>query len=144
MTEQVTPDPSAEESIFDESEFSMAGYDKHVRNARITLYILSGLILLSIALLPHMEGPTQWIIIGGTVLLAGIFTAFGLWSRKQPYIALLSALILFVVIVALDAVIAPSSLVQAWQVKLAVIVLLILGVRNAKEIKDRAEAFGKR
>ena len=140
--EQQTP-PPAEESIFNEADYSMEGYDKHVRNARITLYVIAGLSLLSIVLLPPLEDLAKYIAIGLVVFIAAVYVALGLWSKKKPFTAILIGLIVFVVLQVLNAIADPSTLLQGWYIKIAVPLFLILGLRNAKEIQDRKKAFGK-
>ncbi len=135
--------PPAEESIFNEADYSMEGYDKHVRNARVTLYIVAGLSLLSILLLPAMEDTAKYIAIGLVVFIAALYVALGLWSKKKPFTAILIGLIFFIVLQVLNAIADPSTLWQGWYIKIAVPLFLILGLRNAKEIQDRKKAFGK-
>lgn len=135
--------PPAEESIFNEADYSMEGYDKHVRHARIALYVLAALTFCSIALMTPVNSPERWISVGFVVFVALIFFVLGLWSKKRPFTAILTALILFVGLQVLNGILDPSSLLQGWYVKIAVTLFLILGLRNAKEIQDRRKAFGK-
>jgi len=135
--------PPAEDSIFEEADYSMEGYDKHVRNARIMLYILAGLVLLTIAMVTPIDQPAKWFTVGFIVIFAAIFAVLGYWSKKKPFTAILIALILFVLLQTLSAIVEPASLLQGWYLKIIVTVLLILGVRNGKEIQDRKKAFGK-
>jgi hypothetical protein len=142
--EPTTEQPD-EPTIFPEEEFSMEGYDKHIRNARIILYVLAGLTFLSIySLVPFDENPIKIFIAIFIAVFGGIFIALALWSKKKPYNAILTALILFVSMEVLAAVAQPSSLWQGWLLKVAVIVLLALGLRNAKESQDMMETFGKK
>ena len=135
--------PHAEESIFNEDDYSMEGYDKHVRNARVMLYVLTGLILLSLFSLTPIDNSRKYIAAAVVLVFAAIFAALGYWSKKKPFMAILTALILFVSLMTISAIMQPSTLLRTWYVKIAVILFLILGLRNAKEIRDRREAFGK-
>ena len=135
--------PPTEESIFQESDFSMKGYDKHVRNARIMLYILAGLSLLAIVSLIPINEPLRYFMTGMLIVLAVVFAVIGYWSKKSPYTALLTALIVFCSLQLLSAVLDPASLLQTWYVRIAVILFLILGVRNGKQIRDMQKTFGK-
>lgn len=134
--------PPAEESIFDESDFSMKGYDKHVRNARVILYILAGLSLLTFVSIIPIDGPVKYLLTGMTIAMAAVFFILGYWSKKKPYTALLTALIYFFALVLLAAIMKPESLLTGWYVKIAVILFLILGVRNGKQIQDMQKTFG--
>lgn len=135
--------PPTEESIFDESEFSMKGYDKHVRNARFMLYILTGISLLAIFTIAPIDEPLKYLLTGLTVVFAAVFAILGYWSKKKPYTALLTALIYFCVLLVLGAILQPVSLLAGWYVKIAVILFLILGVRNGRQVQDMQRTFGK-
>jgi hypothetical protein len=139
------PTQPPEETIFPESEFSMEGYDKHIRNARIMLFVLAGLFLLSLAgLLPFDDNPVKIVMAVVIVLFAAAYVALAFWTKKKPYTAILTALILFISLEVLSFLLQPASIFQGWIVKLIVILLLILGLRNAKESQRMMEAFGKK
>lgn len=143
MEQQTPPTEPVEESIFTEDDYSMEGYDKHVRNARIVLYVVAGLSLLGLFLLKDMEDTAKNIMIGFVIFIAGAFAFLGYWSTKRPFTAILIGLILFVILQVFNAIGDPSTLTQGWYVKIAVPLFLIMGLRNAKEIRDRRKAFGK-
>ena len=132
-----------EETIFNEADFSMEGYDKHIRNARIMLFVIAGLILLVLFTLMPIDEPAKWISAGIIVLFAGVFVALGLWTRKKPYTAILTALIFFVSLQVLSGILQPASILQGWIFKIVIIVMLILGLRNGKEAQDMMNTFGK-
>lgn len=135
--------PPTEESIFDEAEFSMQGYDKHVRNARIMLYILAGLSMFAIVNIIPIDQPLKYFVTGMIIVLAAVFAVLGYWSKKKPYTALLTALIYFCALQLMATILQPASLLVGWYVKIAVILFLILGVRNGKQIQDMQKTFGK-
>ena len=144
MEQQTQPTDPTEESIFTEDDYSMKGYDKHVRNARITLYIIAAISLLGLFLFKDTESSSQKnFLIGFIIVLAGAYAFLGYWSTKKPFTAILIGLILFILMQVLSAIDNPSSLIQGWYVRIAVTLFLILGLRNAKEIEDKRKAFGK-
>lgn len=143
MEQQTPPTEPVEESIFTEEDYSMEGYDKHVRNARITLYVVAGLSLLAIFLLQDMEDLAKKIAIGIVVLIAAIYAFLGYWSNKRPFTAILIGLIFFVCLQVFNAIADPATIIQGWYVKIAVTLFLIMGLRNARDIQDRRKAFGK-
>lgn len=139
-----TPNPPAEESIFSEEEFSMEGYDKHIRNARILLFVIAGLSLLALIYVLPLDGSFEKIFMLIWVLaFAGAFVALGFWTKKKPYTALLVALILFIVIQVLSAIADPASIMQGWVFKIIIVVMLINGLRNARESQRMMETFGR-
>jgi hypothetical protein len=50
--DQPSTPPPQEETMFPAEEFSMDGYDKYIRNARIVLFVVAALQLLAIYMLP--------------------------------------------------------------------------------------------
>jgi hypothetical protein len=139
------PIPNNEETIFPESDFSMEGYDKHIRNARIMLFVLAGLFLLSlVSLTPFDDNPLKLVMAGIIILFAAAYVALAFWTKKKPYTAILTALILFISLEVLSFLLQPASIFQGWILKVIVILLLLLGLRNAKESQQMMEAYGKK
>jgi hypothetical protein len=136
--------PTPEESIFSEEDFSMKGYDKHIRNARITLFIIAGVQLVAGVITSlNLPEPAIWITIGIYALFATVFASLAFWTRKKPYTALLIALILYSSLVVGDGIIDPSSIYKGIFLKVAIIVLLVRGLNNGKQAQEMMETFGK-
>jgi hypothetical protein len=126
-----TPD---EQPIFQESDFSMEGYDKPVRRARITLFVIAGLILITLyQVLPFNDDPARMITAGLIVLLAAIYVTLGFWTRKKPYTALIVALCIFGGSILLDAIFEPVSILNGIIIKIAIVLVLISGLSNARD-----------
>lgn len=122
----------------------MEGYDKHIRNARILLFVIAGLSLLALIYVLPLDGSFEKIFMLIWVLaFAGAFVALGFWTKKKPYTALLVALILFIVIQVLSAIADPASIMQGWVFKIIIVVMLINGLRNARESQRMMETFGR-
>jgi len=123
----------------------MEGYDKHIRNARILLFVIAGLSLLALGYVFPFDGSFEKIFLIVWVLgIAGAYVALGLWTKKKPYTALLVALILFIATQVLAAIGNPASIIQGWLLKIVVIVMLIRGLGNAKDCQRMMEAFGRK
>jgi len=123
----------------------MEGYDKHIRNARYLLFVIAGLSLLGLYYVLPLDGSFEKIfMLIWVIAFAGAYVALGFWTKKKPYTALLIALILFIVIQVLSAIGEPASLMQGWVFKIIIIVMLINGLRNAKESQRMMEAFGRK
>ena len=137
-------DQPAEESIFQEADFSMEGYDKHIRNARIILFIMAGLTLLLLINAAPFDSIARVIAGGIIVVFAGVFAGLAFWTKKRPYTALLCALIFYVSLIVIAAVLDPATILQGWILKVIIIILLLLGLRNGKESQNRMDAFGKK
>jgi uncharacterized membrane protein len=139
-----TPDQPTEESIFQEADFSMEGYDKHIRNARILLYVVAGLTLLALANMKSIDTTAQIVAVVLQVLFAGVFVALALWTKKKPYTALLCALIFYLFLEVAGDLLNPANIFRGWILKIVIIILLILGMRNGRESQNMMEAFGKK
>jgi hypothetical protein len=141
--ETSTPTPN-EEPLLQESDFSMEGYDKHVRRARIILYIIGGLILLTLfTLLPFDSNPVRIFLAVYIVLMGGGYIALGFWSKRKPYSALVTALCIFVGSITLSVILQPSSFFSGLIFKIIVIVVLVLGLGNARDCQRMMEQSKK-
>src|SRR6266699_1805888 len=97
--ENIDSEQNNQETIFSENEFSMEGYDKHIRQARNTLFILAGFQLISaIYLFSISDTPISWITFALTCFIAVVFAGLGLWSKKKPYTAIVTALIIYILL----------------------------------------------
>lgn len=134
----------AEETIFPEEEFSMEGYDKHIRNARIMLFVVAALTLLNLFTLSPFDETPKIVAAVIVIVFAGVFIGLAFWTRSRPYSAILTALIVFCGLQLLNFLASPESILQGWILKLAVILLLILGLGNARESQRMMKAMGKK
>ena len=142
--EQPTNQTEQQESLFSESDYSMDGYDKPIRNARIMLFIIAAMQLLPIFLMGNATQYEKTITIVVSVAVALMFAGLALYTKKKPFVALLLATILFVGLIILNAILMGiSTIASGIVVKIIVIVLLIMGMRNATEAEDLKKAFGK-
>lgn len=141
---QSQPPASKDESVFDGIDYSMKGYDKPVRRARIILYIIAGMQLLPLFMLGEVIDETsRMLVIGSSIFSSVVFAGLAFWSRTKPYPALLMALVFYGVLLALAVAFTGwGSLLQGVIVKAVVVVLLIAGIRNAKEAEDVRKTFG--
>ena len=80
---------------------------------------------------------------GIIIFVALVFAGLAFWTKKKPYAALLTALIIYGSLLLGDAILDPSTIYKGIILKIAIIVSLISGLRNAKEAEDLKKAFGK-
>lgn len=64
-------------------------------------------------------------------------------SPAEGSISLLTALVIYVVILALDAIGEPSTLFSGWFIKIAVIIALISALGDARETQSMRALLGK-
>lgn len=142
--EQENEQTKKEESIFPEEEFSMEGYDKHIRNARIMLFIIAALQLIPIFTVGNYSTDVQFFVTGVCILTAVIFGGLAFWTRYKPLVALVVALIVYVGIIILNIVLGgAATIIEGLILKIITILLLILGIKNAKEAEDMKKMYGK-
>lgn len=139
--EQTTP--QQEETIFDERDFLLEGYDKHVRQARNALFIIAGLLVLT-GLLSSLNASEEMLIYVWVeiLIMVAAFVALGFWSKKKPYTAILIGLILFIAYMGLYIIIDYTNIFSGILVKIFIIVYLVKGLNNAREAQTIKEALG--
>lgn len=133
-----------EETIFNEADWNMQGYDKHIRNARIMLFIVAGLQLVPLLTIPaDLPDEAKYLAIGLQLFFAVVFVGLAIWTKYKPFAALLTAMIFFVGIWVLGAVLNPGTIFSGLAIKIVLVVLLILGIRNAKEAQELKKTYGR-
>lgn len=133
-----------QETIFSEQEFSMEGYDKHIRQARNAIFFVAGVMLLNLVILIATipEGYEYlWldIAIWGAFILAFIFLGF--YCNNKPYNAIIAALILYGIFIALNAYIDVHTIYKGIIFKAIVIIFLLKGLKDAKEAQEMKQHF---
>jgi len=136
--QEITPENNSE-SIFTPEEFSIEGYDKHIRQARNAIFAAAGILLLNVIILAFTV-PAEYEYLWIDVLIWGLFIAgfiiLGFWTKKKPYYAIIGALILYGILILLNAFIDITSIYKGIIFKIAVIVFLIKGIKDAKEAQN--------
>jgi diacylglycerol kinase len=135
-----------QETIFTPDEFSLKGYDKHIRQARNAIFAVAILLVLNLVILCFTipdEYEYLWIDITlWSVFIAG-FVALGFWTKKKPYYAILGAICLYLVFIGLNAFFDITTLYKGIIFKVIVIVLLFKGINDAKEAQALQKTFDK-
>lgn len=106
--------------------------NKQLNRGRIALFLVAGLYLLT--------GIWEGFFIAGHELIfgiidwavAGIFLGLGLWSYRQPLIAMIVGLSVYALIILLLAMIDPSTLYQGIIWKILIILYLGYGIQTAR------------
>ena len=104
-----------------------------VNKARNILYILAGLNLI-IGILLGLLYRNPPILIGG-VIGSGIYLALGLWSRTQPFPAILSGLFVYIVFNVINAIADPNTIYQGLIWKVLIISGFVYGYKGVKDSK---------
>lgn len=142
--EKSTPAKDQQETIFDETELLSRGYDKQVRHARNAIFVVAA-IQLVFGLFFALSEPeeTKWITIGVSIVLASSFAGLGFWANSKPYPAILTALILFALIIVVGIIFDPASAFRGIIFKVFIVVYLVKGLNNARETLHLKQALGK-
>jgi prepilin signal peptidase PulO-like enzyme (type II secretory pathway) len=143
--QQITPENNTE-TIFTGSEFSTEQYDKHIKQARNAIFAVAILLALSVIIMVATSPAGYeylWIDILIWCGFIAVFIALALWTKKKPYYAIISALILYGLFIALNAVLDPSTIIKGILVKIIIVVFLIKGLGNAKEAQQMKEEFDR-
>jgi hypothetical protein len=96
-----------------------------------SLYWLSGLSLIGNLIVGTVSQSSNYLI--AAFLVPAIFIPLALWSRREPYLALLIALIVYILILLTDAIMDPKTIIQGIILKGIIIGYLIKGVKAGNE-----------
>lgn len=143
---EINPENNTE-TIFNEQEFSMQGYDKHIRQARNALFTAAAILLFN-ALLLFSKYPADleimWLDYLIWTIYIGGFVALAFWTKKKPYYAIIGGLVLMAVFILVNAIIDPSTIIGGIIFKIAVIIFLVKGLGDAKEAQQIKEQFSNK
>lgn len=135
-----------QETIFSADEFSLQGYNKHIRQARNAIFAVAILLALNLIFLGFTI-PEEYEYFWIDMLLWGLFiagfVALGLWTKKKPYSAIIAAISLYIIFIILNAVLDISTLYKGLLFKIIVFVFLAKGINDAKEAQELQKTFTK-
>lgn len=107
---------------------------REVRRGKNTLIVLGVLnILIGLFYIFFLEEIAAAVI---QMILALVYLGLSIWTDKQPFGALLSALILYITLILLMAVLDPATIVQGVVLKVIIIGFLVRGVKSGHEAKN--------
>ncbi len=107
---------------------------KKIRVGTTTLFVLTGLALLA-GLVLLGAGDEDYFNLGlGTLILGIVYLALGLWSRKAPFPALITAVILYGTLVVASIAMGSVNGLQI-AVQALILVLLISGLMGAARLR---------
>src|SRR6188768_488373 len=130
-------------NLLEEEDLSMEGYDKPVKKARNILFAIAALQLIGIYFAFDQYGLARIITIGLSVGIALVFFLLALWTKRKPYDAIITGLILYAVLIAVSAIVDPSTIIQGLIMKIAIFALLISALSNAKDVQRWKDSIKK-
>ena len=151
--ETILPPNKEENPIADYADelkqIEMLGYETAVRKARNALFWTAGLVFLGEMIgMMRSDAGFDPIIFGIALVEAGIFIALALWTKKKPYTAIVTGLIVFIGFIFLTVVIngmaegsagVMKALVSGIIVKVIILVTLIKALSDANALQKAKE-----
>jgi hypothetical protein len=111
--------------------------NKKIKKAGNILYLIAAATVImgfiAYARGKNMEARQLTMIIN--MILAGIYAALGAWSRKKPLTAIISGFSLYVLILLLNAVVSPITILSGIIIKIIFIGFFIRGIKSAIEVE---------
>lgn len=110
----------------------LADQKKAINKARNLLFGLAILFTLFSVLLGAVVGFNLGVFLTNLVI-AGLYLGLGLWSRKNPFPAILTGFFLYITLMVINAVIDPSTIFQGLLIKGFVIAGFVYGYKGVKD-----------
>lgn len=135
MDDQTEPaiNPAQEDKLDD--LFSMEGYDRPVKRARIILFIVAALQAIPIFTWVDLPEPARTVNISINVFEILVFCALALWTVRKPFNAIIGGLIFYSLLIVFYGIISPVTLMSGLLIKALVYGLLIIGLSNARDVQ---------
>lgn len=102
---------------------------KKINSARNTLYWMAGLFFIT-GLFIFFTVDDMATLIASTIL-AIIYLVLAYWSQKKPFAALLSALLLYLMVIAVNAIVDPTTLYKGILIKIIILSFLMKGISSS-------------
>ncbi len=117
-------------------------YEKKFKSARTWIYVIAGFqFAMGIFEFIKEEETVAWIALGIDWTVALIFLLLGLWSRKKPAAAFLSALIFYLLMVTAFAAIDISNVLKGIIFKILIVIALVKAYNTAREYENMKKAI---
>jgi len=114
-----------------------------LKKARNRLYFIAGIFVFSgfVMYATNTSSPDAVTTLILNLVIAIIFVALGGYCEKRPMLCILTGLVVFSVIVIANAIVEPTSLLKGIIFKVAAIVLLINGLKSAREVEKIRDQY---
>lgn len=119
-------------------------YTEKTRKAGNSLYWLAGIFVFSGLVFYFTKQDTEGAVatLITNLILAMIFLGLARYSRKKPLACIMSGLALYAIIVILNAIVDPVSIVRGIIFKIVIIGLLVNGLKSALEVEKMKKDSG--
>ena len=115
----------------------IASYNKRLKAAANSLYYLAGLFMVIgiIVVFFKKDDPDVLGLAIPELILAVVFLALGGYTHKKPLACIISGLSLYIIVLVVNAIDNPSTIVSGVLLKIVIIGYLVKGIRSAIEIE---------
>lgn len=122
------------------NEIDLADYNAKIKQGGTSLYYVAGVFGLSTLVdLYQSRGSENLVaIMIIDLIIVGIFIFLGGWSRKKPFAAMVTGMCLYGIVILLTVIGDPVNLLRGIIFKIAIISLLVKGIRatmDAEKLK---------
>jgi hypothetical protein len=117
----------------DYSKFLLTELNQKIKKVQNMLFILAGLfgVVGIFMFFSNQENPAALLIV--YLIIGGIYTGLGFYTKKQPLAAIVSAFCLYLLLMILDAIEDPVTIFKGIIIKIIIIGTFIKGVKAANE-----------
>ena len=141
MSEKVLPSTNdsdaGQETIFSDV-YDLEPYEKTLKNARIWLYVISGIQFL-MGIFEYANETDRTIGIIAFVIdafIALLFLILALWSRKKPVASFTIALVIYLLLQIVFMLTDPTHIFRGIIIKIFVIIALVKANRDARKYEE--------
>jgi uncharacterized membrane protein len=144
-TENKTPETNeVTDYLSDVRQIEMEGYELRVKKARNALFWTAGLLFFWEMIGLIRSDGFEAITVGFALLMAGIFIALALWTKKKPYTAIIIGIVVFIAHWLLAIVVngmadgaegAGKAIIGGIIIRIAIMVNLFRPLQDAKELQ---------
>ncbi|WP_153798390.1 hypothetical protein [Foetidibacter luteolus] len=141
MEQQETQKTGQQKNLL-EDVFDTAAYERKIRSAENTIYIVAVVQLLAGVVVIYLSAAERRLLMG--FVFGGVavfFFAMALLCKRYPFTAILITLIFYVLLVTVDVIENPSALISGGIIKLIIIVYLVKGLLAARQAAKMKKMF---
>jgi len=112
-----------------------------MKTAKIIIYVLAGIVFLQGLYLGLANDDFVLMIVNLCICL--LYLILAAWADKNPFGAILTAFIIYVTLIIVNAFLDPPKLFQGLLMKLFFVAAFVKGIRSAKDAQDHLEELAK-
>ena len=130
--------------LLEQEDLSMEGYDKPVKKAQGILFAIAAVELIGIFMAPKEPAIVRTTVIIASITVALIFAGLALWTKRKPFDAIITGLIIYSLLIILGALLDPATILNGILLKVVIYVLLISALSNARDVQRWKDSMRKK